>query len=213
MLGWRRCDWFSISRRSWCSTLAPWSWCLKSTLSATIKCVLRSRARYTLPNLPLPSGRPMSKSFSCHCRGAAALSAASSPAVVVVVVVGAALGSSADMAALTAATHAASEPSSFRAKSDEQGIVRHGLRKAPQIGPATGICEARSRLVESTTIIFMGRAAVFSLSATSATVAGFIASLDMVGSVAFVATEKWAAGANSNFRAEKLAIFDAYFTH
>lgn len=45
------------------------------TLSATIYLLLRSRARYTLPNLPLPSGLPMSKSLSCQrcsCLGAEA---------------------------------------------------------------------------------------------------------------------------------------------
>ena len=46
--------------------------CLKSTLSATMKCAF-SRARYTLPNLPLPSGLPISKSRSDHfCRSSPA---------------------------------------------------------------------------------------------------------------------------------------------
>lgn len=41
-------------------------------LSATINMLFFSRARYTFPNLPRPSGLPMSKSVSCHRRAAAA---------------------------------------------------------------------------------------------------------------------------------------------
>ena len=41
---------------------------LSGALSATMKCVFFSRARYTLPNLPLPSGLPISKSCSDHFR-------------------------------------------------------------------------------------------------------------------------------------------------
>ena len=33
-----------------------------------MKCDFFSRARYTLPNLPLPSGLPMSKSLNDHLR-------------------------------------------------------------------------------------------------------------------------------------------------
>jgi hypothetical protein len=38
------------------------------TFSATMNLLRFSRARYTLPNLPRPSGLPMSKSSSCHRR-------------------------------------------------------------------------------------------------------------------------------------------------
>lgn len=46
--------------------------CLSRTLSATMYLLCRSRARYTFPNLPRPSGLPMSKSVSCQRRMAAA---------------------------------------------------------------------------------------------------------------------------------------------
>mmetsp|Transcript_3887 Transcript_3887/g.11487 ORF Transcript_3887/g.11487 Transcript_3887/m.11487 type:complete len:212 (+) Transcript_3887:665-1300(+) len=59
-----RCVWISISRRSWCSTPFFSSWLFRSTLSATTYLSRFVRARYTRPNLPLPSGRPTSKSSS-----------------------------------------------------------------------------------------------------------------------------------------------------
>ncbi len=40
----------------------------RPTFSATMYLLLFSLARYTLPNLPLPSGLPMSKSDNCHRR-------------------------------------------------------------------------------------------------------------------------------------------------
>lgn len=68
MCGCFKCDWFSISRLSWCSTCAFCNCDLNSTFNATINFDFFSRARYTLPNLPLPSGLPMSKSESFHRR-------------------------------------------------------------------------------------------------------------------------------------------------
>lgn len=57
-----RWAWISISLRSWCSTPSFSIWDLKRTLSATMKRLFFSRAKYTFPNLPLPRGRPISKS-------------------------------------------------------------------------------------------------------------------------------------------------------
>lgn len=57
-----RCDWISISLRSWCSSPSFSSWDLKRTFRATMKWLSLSRARYTFPNFPLPRGRPISKS-------------------------------------------------------------------------------------------------------------------------------------------------------
>ena len=62
MLGCRSCDWISISRRSWFSTLDRVSSALWSTLSATKNFDFFSRHGYTLPNLPLRSFLLMSKS-------------------------------------------------------------------------------------------------------------------------------------------------------
>lgn len=64
-----KCDCISISRRNWCSTPALTNWDFLITLIATINLLFRSRAKYTSPNLPLPSGRPISKSFRVHCFG------------------------------------------------------------------------------------------------------------------------------------------------
>lgn len=88
-----KCAWISISLRSWCSTPAfsncfffitcilsivdtvsgIKSWCkcwwCAHTFRATINFVLRSRARYTSPNFPLPRGLPISKSFKVHFLG------------------------------------------------------------------------------------------------------------------------------------------------
>ena len=69
MFGCLRCDWISISLRSWCSTCDCWSWFLNNTFSATMYLLRFSRARYTLPNLPRPSGLPMSKSLICSSSG------------------------------------------------------------------------------------------------------------------------------------------------
>lgn len=57
-----RCAWISISLRSWCSSPSFSIWDLKSTFRATMKWLSLSRAKYTFPNLPLPRGRPISKS-------------------------------------------------------------------------------------------------------------------------------------------------------
>jgi hypothetical protein len=62
----RKFDWISISRRNWCSTPAFCSCALSRTLMATMNLLDFSRAKYTLPNLPEPSGLPMSKLSIVH---------------------------------------------------------------------------------------------------------------------------------------------------
>ncbi len=61
-----KCDWISISLRSWCSRWLFWSCDLNNTLSATTNLDFFSLARYTFPNLPLPKGRPISKFSKVH---------------------------------------------------------------------------------------------------------------------------------------------------
>src|SRR3569833_383725 len=75
MLGCRRLLWISISRRTCFSTPDPCcSSDLYSTLSAQMKPLVRSRARYTRPNLPFPSGRPISNMPRWNCLGIEAIS-------------------------------------------------------------------------------------------------------------------------------------------
>ena len=69
MLGCRRLLWISISRRSCFSTLPCCSSVLCRTFNAHTKPVLRSLDRYTRPNLPLPSGRPISNMPRWNCFG------------------------------------------------------------------------------------------------------------------------------------------------
>ena len=62
--------WRTPRRPRAAAALAAWRCCcgcgraLKSTLSATMYLLCFSRAKYTLPNLPRPSGLPMSKSVT-----------------------------------------------------------------------------------------------------------------------------------------------------
>ena len=62
----RKWDWISISRLSWCSRWLFWSWDLNNTLRATMNLLCFSRDKYTLPNFPRPRGRPISKLSKVH---------------------------------------------------------------------------------------------------------------------------------------------------
>lgn len=62
----RKRDWISIS---WpiCFSMRPLTTSdLNKTFNATMKCVFFSRATYTRPNFPRPSGQPSSKSSLVH---------------------------------------------------------------------------------------------------------------------------------------------------
>ena len=64
-----RRDWISTSRRRLWTQQAASMGCLNRTLRATCVPVARCFPRYTLPNFPLPMGRPTSKSLRFQARG------------------------------------------------------------------------------------------------------------------------------------------------